>query len=262
MKRAFQIAVLAVLIGGLAHPHAQAAERWVPVTSDQLHLQLAGKFHLPRWATVVEIDGADSSQERVRALQQSGRRVVCYLSAGSIESFRDDVSELPDVIVGEPLANWPDERWLDVRRTDVLVPWITKRVQGCARKGFDGVEFDNMDAYENQTGFAITQEDQLHYANLLATIAHAHGLAAGLKNAPKLASALATNFDWAIVEQCVEYVFCESYRPFLHLGKPVFIIEYRKQQAKACRIAASIGAQLQVKRVSLDAWTRPCPSGP
>ena len=36
---------------------------------------------------------------------------------------------------------------------------LDDRVSICAAKGFDGVEFDNVDGYSNKTGFALTAQD-------------------------------------------------------------------------------------------------------
>ena len=35
--------------------------------------------------------------------------------------------------------------------------------QMCARKGFDAVEFDNVDGYQNATGFPLSGADQFRY---------------------------------------------------------------------------------------------------
>ncbi len=56
--------------------------------------------------------------------------------------------------------------------------------------------------------------------------AHAHGLAAGLKNAPELVPELEPYFDWALVESCFAQGWCEDMLPFNESGKPVFAIEY------------------------------------
>ncbi|WP_256463951.1 endo alpha-1,4 polygalactosaminidase [Georgenia sp. TF02-10] len=45
------------------------------------------------------------------------------------------------------LTGWPDERWLDVSRLDVLIPSEAERLRRRAAAGFDGVELDNTDAY-------------------------------------------------------------------------------------------------------------------
>ena len=74
---------------------------------------------------------------------------MCYISAGTWENWRPDAKRFPAVVKGKPDGGWPGERWLDIRRLDILRPLMRERIQRCARKGFDGVEFDNVDAYTN-----------------------------------------------------------------------------------------------------------------
>ena len=69
-----------------------------------------------------DIDLFDTGPEVVAALHPTGRRAVCYLSAGTFEPGRPDAAVFPAAVLGDPVAGWPDERWLDIRRLDVLRP--------------------------------------------------------------------------------------------------------------------------------------------
>ena len=51
----------------------------------------------------------------------------------------------------ESFADTP-ERWLDVRQIERLAPILTDRLELCRDKGFDAVEPDNLDGYDNETG--------------------------------------------------------------------------------------------------------------
>ncbi|MBU6279208.1 MAG: endo alpha-1,4 polygalactosaminidase [Actinomycetales bacterium] len=252
------IMVLTALTWASAPSAPAAADPWRPSLGDRLHLQLSGTLHVPTWATLVEVDGAEATADEVATLRQSGHRLVCYISAGSAEDYRGDLDQLPPVVLGKRLEGWPDERWLDIRRTDLLLPLMSQRIQDCARKGFDAIEFDNMDAYANDTGFPITVAHQRRYARAVAEIARQHRLAPGLKNAPELVPSLVDAFDWALVEQCVEFSTCRRYRPFISQGKPVFAIEYRNRGNRGCALAAKLGIDLQVKHRNLNDWTSPC----
>jgi hypothetical protein len=46
----------------------------------------------------------------------------------------------------------------------------------CLGKGFDGVDFDNVDGYANATGFELDGDDQLRFDAWLARAAHRRGL--------------------------------------------------------------------------------------
>jgi hypothetical protein len=223
-----------------------------------LHIQFAGPLDTTVSASVYEIDGQTGRASTVRALHSAGRKVICYLSAGSLEEYRPDARRFPRAVVGRRLAGWPDERWLDVRRRKVLLALMERRVAQCAAKGFDAVEFDNVDGFSNKTGFAITAAHQRRYDIALARLAHRHGLAAVLKNAPELVPSLVRHFDAALVEQCAQYDECGAWRPFVRARKPVFDLEYRGSYERACAAGRAAGISMQFKRLTLDAYQRPC----
>ena len=129
-----------------------------------------------------DIDLFDNDAAIVAALHAQSRRVVCYMNAGGWEDWRPDAGQFPDEVIGANLDDWEGERWLDIRRIDVLGPIIEARMDLCAAKGFDGIEPDNIDGFLNDTGFALTYEDQRLYNIWLANAAHNRGLSIGLKN--------------------------------------------------------------------------------
>ena len=110
-----------------------------------------------------DIDLFDNDQDAVAALQAQGRKVVCYVNAGGWEDWRPDAAQFPEEVLGANLDEWEGERWLDIRRMDLLVPIMEARLDLCKAKGFDGIEPDNVDGYVNDTGFALTYDDQLRY---------------------------------------------------------------------------------------------------
>ena len=63
---------------------------------------------------------------------------------------------------------------------------MAARLDRCAAKGFDGVEFDWIDSHVQRTGFTIDKADQLRYDRWLAKAAHARGLVVAQKNGPGL----------------------------------------------------------------------------
>ena len=141
----------------------------------------------------------------------------------------------------------------------MLLPIIDARVAKCASAGFDAVEFDNVDGYTNTTGFALTAADQLMFDESLASIAHSHGLAVGLKNDLDQLGALQPDFDFAINEQCFQYKECSAYAGWLAAGKAVLEVEYGGSAKKYCADAALRGRDAIHKRRNLLAtpWA-PC----
>ena len=205
-----------------------------------------------------DIDLFDNSRAVVGALRARGRRVVCYLSAGSVERWRPDARSFPASVIGKPLEGWPGERWLDVRRLDVLRPIMERRLDLCRAKGFDGVEPDNVDAYANQSGFPLTAADQLAFNRFLARAAHARGLSVGLKNDLEQVRALEPHFDWALTEQCFQYRECQRLAPFVRAGKAVFSVEYGLKRSSFCAEAKRLGFMAMRKTSGLNAWRQAC----
>jgi hypothetical protein len=207
---------------------------------------------------VYDIDGFENSAADVARLRADGRRVICYVSAGAWEDFRPDRDDFPASVLGNS-NGWQGERWLDIRRLDVLRPLMERRFDMCRRKGFDAVEPDLVDAYlEEDTGFPLTAAHQLAYNRMLASLAHARGLAVGLKNDLPQIPQLVRYFDFAVNEQCAEYDECARLRPFLDAGKAVFHVEYDLPHAEFCAQALALGLSSMRKNLALDPWRGPC----
>jgi len=236
----------------------RAALVWRPSPRTTWQWQLSGRVDTSVRAALFDVDLFDTSLRVVAALHARGRRVACYVSAGSLERWRPDAGRFPAAAVGRPLAGWPGERWLDVRRLDLLAPLLRARLDLCRAKGFDAVEPDNVDGYENATGFPLRAADQLRFNRFLATEAHARGLSIGLKNDVGQAAALEPHFDWALVEECFRYDECERLRPFVRAGKAVFAVEYDRPRAAFCARARGLGLMAVRKRREVGAWRETC----
>lgn len=211
-------------------------------------------------AEVFVLDLFDTSEADIATLHRQGRRVVCYFSAGSWEEWRPDATEYPDDVLGRGLDGWPGERWVDVRRLDVLGPILSARLDLAARKDCDGVDPDNVDGYTYATGFPITAADQVAFDTFLAEAAHARLLAVGLKNDLGQVGELARLFDFAVNEQCFEYRECDLLRPFTSSGKAVLHIEYWQDPNVYCPEATAAGLSSIRKAPALGPEHEPCPA--
>lgn len=261
-RAAAAVTVAALALAGVASAATTAPAapaRWQPTPGLLWQFQLSGAYDPRVVADVVEVDGADTPAATVAAIRKSGRKAVCYVSAGSWEDWRADAARFPKRVLGKPLAGWPGERWLDVRRLDVLLPILRARVAGCAAKGFHAVDFDNVDGYANATGFPLAAADQLRFNRALAALAHSAGLAVGLKNDLDQIPQLVADFDWATNEQCFEYDECTLLAPFPAAGKPAVVIEYTTPTARFCPQARLLGLDAMRKKLNLGAWREACP---
>ncbi len=132
------------------------------------------------------------------------------------------------------------------------------RMEMCKQKGFDGVEVDNVDGYENNTGFPLTAAEQLTYNEWLASTAHTLGLSIGLKNDTKQVTQLEPDFDFSVDEECFAYSECGLLAPFVKAGKAVFEVEYSLEPSKFCAQANALGFMAMRKNLGLEAWSAPC----
>jgi len=215
---------------------------WQPKPGTSWHWQLESydSLDINKDAEAFDIDlfeGAEGGDDSIiSSLQDNGKRVICYFSAGTREDWRPDATEFSEdaVIANGEMADWPGEVWLDINNEAVLneniKPIMEARLDLAQSAGCDAVEPDNVDGYINtdETKGIITYDDQLNYNKWLANAAHSRGLSIGLKNDVDQLNELVTDFDFAVNEQCYAYGNeCVSYEDtFLKNNKAVFVQEY------------------------------------
>jgi hypothetical protein len=197
-----------------------------------------------------DIDGFENSAAEVATLHAEGKHVICYIDVGTYEPERPDATEFPVGVLGNEVQGWPGERWLDIADTSVLEPIMTKRFQMCREKGFDAVEPDNMDGYENGAGFPLSASEQLTYDEWVAEDVHSLGMAVLQKNDGGQTAQLEPFFDGALTEQCNQYHECSSFQPYLSAGKPVLNAEYNLSTSQFCasdNAAGIMGARFDLE---------------
>lgn len=265
-RRPSKAAVLAAAVialgvtGGAAaaEPVPCAGECWDPEpTTEPWQWQLQGRIDLSVPAPVYDVD-IDEPATTVAAIHAQGDRAICYVSVGTYEPFRDDAGEFPRSLLGKRLERFEDERWLDIRRLDRLRPIIEARFDECAAKGFDAVEPDNVDAYQNRSGFPLKASDQLAYNEWVANTVRERGMAVGLKNDLGQVRRLLPYFDFAVNEQCFQYRECDVLERFVAEGKPVFGAEYEVRPSRFCAASEAAGFSTIYKRYSLKAFRETC----
>jgi hypothetical protein len=207
-----------------------------------------------------DIDLFDASQSVIDQLHADGRVVICYFSAGSWEEWRPDAADFPSEVLGNDLEGWPGEKWLDIRRLDVLGPIMAARLDLAVHKNCDGVEPDNVDGYSNSnnTGFPLDAQDQRSYNIWLAEQAHARALSIGLKNDLDQILDLVSYFDWVLNEECFSYAECDLLTPFVQANKAVFGVEYKLDSSQFCPQANALNFDFIKKNGDLDAWRESC----
>jgi hypothetical protein len=243
---------------------SDAGTFWTPSSKEPVHFhwQLSDVFKYPAdvipgdGAIVYDIDGQTNDAATVASLHALGSnvKVICYVDVGTWEDYRPDASSFPASVLGDN-NGWPGEKWLDIRQQSILLPIMQARLEDwCLAKGFDAVEPDNLDGWQNKTGFPLTKAENLSYDLAIASMAHSLGLSVGLKNLAEQAPSLEPDFDWALDEQCFQYDECSYFeKSFIADGKAVFDVEYH--QAPNCTSATASFLNAQRRDLNLHAPT-------
>lgn len=219
--------LLSALLASLLPTGDEPLPHWYQPAADVTwQIQLQGPANTGYPVDLYILDLFDTPREVINDLHDSGHRVICYFSAGSYENWRSDAARFQASDKGRPLANWPGERWLDIRSENVRRIMV-ERLDLAADKHCDGVDPDNVDGYSNRTGLPLTGDDQLDYNRFLADQAHRRGLAVSLKNNLDQVEALVDYVDFAVNESCHQWQECQRLQPFVDAGKPVLHIDYQ-----------------------------------
>lgn len=140
-------------------------------------------------------------------------------------------------------------------------------------KGFDGVDPDNVDGFDNKNGLKLTKADAVDYVLWLAREAHLRALSVGLKNAGDIVDRVLGEVQFAVNEQAVQFGDVEQFLPFVRAGKPVFHVEYPKgededddrqnneqevtgKKRDKCLGARGRGFSSIIKNIRLDQWVQ------
>jgi hypothetical protein len=218
--------------------------------------QIGGHYPLPAGVTVVSRDWFASPAAADPAYS------ICYVNA-----FQTQANE-PGVDRPDERSNWPkslildrlgdDPEWGGEYLVDVSTAskrkraarWVAQMTDGCADKGYEAVEYDNLDSWTRFDGTPLADRvpfgkaDALAFAERIARRAHALGLAVGQKNTADVTARQAerAGFDFAIAEECARYRECRRYRR-VH-GENVIVIEYRRRDFN--RACDTVGDDLSV----------------
>ena len=211
----------------------------------------------------------------VDAIHAAGGHVICYLDAGDAETYRPDYQRFVrfdrrchGCLIGNPFSQvFPDEFFLNINndqgQRDFILAVNRARVSKCAKAGFDGVEWDIIDTYEDpHSGFHISYRTQLKFNTALANLAHRYAMSVAMKNDPSQVKDLLPYFDYAVVEECFQYHFCSGIRRparprSSRRGKAVFEVEYRLTRDEFCPQAATLGINAIKKSRTYSSFAEP-----
>jgi hypothetical protein len=200
---------LAVAAAAIAPPPANA----------RFDYQIGEPYRPPHGVRVVSRDWFDANPLR-RGYS------ICYVNAFQTQDDAPDVvrpderSAWPADLVLSSLGddpNWGGEYLIDVSTAATrrrAADWLQPMIETCARKGFDAVEYDNLDSWTRFDGtpregdVPFGKSSALAFAALITRRAHALELAVGQKNTAELTRRQARRrygIDFALAEASVRY---------------------------------------------------------
>lgn len=174
------------------------------------------------------------------AAPAAGAYNICYLNG--FQAQPDEVGgwkrDHDDLLLKSGGSYVVDGDWNEVlfdistaAKREALAAIVGRWMAGCATKGYQAVEIDNLDSWTRSRG-ALNQAAAVAYAKLLAAAAHAKGLAIAQKNTVEIAGVgkREIGFDFAIAESCADYEMsagvpeCQGFVDVY--GSNVLVIEY------------------------------------
>jgi hypothetical protein len=244
---------------------AAAVLTWTPPPVNAgFDYQIGGDYRLRAGVAVVSRDWFSGAA--------AGRAYsICYVNAFQTQDDEagtdrpDERSNWPAELVLRELGDdpeWGGEYLVDISTAEKraqAADWVQPMIETCAEKGFEAVEYDNLDSWTRMDGTPLAgdvpfgKEEAIAYAELLTDRAHGLGLAVGQKNAVDLSrrdSRERIGFDFAIAEECGRYAECQDYRR--RFGDRVIVIEYRRGDfRRACRaVGRRVSVVLRDRQVS------------
>ena len=180
-------------------------------------------FSIP--ADIFDVDMFDTSVQDIQKLINNNKKVICYIDFGTLETWRKDAKLFDSSDIGNN-NGWPGEKFLNIN-SEAVRNIMLKRIQLAKSKKCWAVEPDNIDTYtDGVTGFEISYQDQLNYNIWISENVHANGMQVALKNDQDQISDLISYYDFAIIEQCLQYNECHLSNPFIKENKMVLDVEY------------------------------------
>jgi len=183
----------------------------------------------------IDMFQAAKNTSLISTLHSQGKDVICYFSVGTREPWRDENAKSEVAKPGRHSMTKgvsSTRLWFDTTEKIVRAGMAT-RIQRASAIGCDAIDPDNVDTYDNDTGFNSNpvnktkdQDTAVDYLNFLYTQTQKHGIAMGLKNAGDIIDRVLDKVAFQVNENCANFTECGTFQKFIDAKKPVFHIEY------------------------------------
>ena len=86
---------------------------WTPTAGESRKYNLQAPVKPSIDVDVFVID-TDTAQAKIDIFHKKGKTVVCYISIGTVEDWRDDADDFPADAIGINVGDFESEKWLDI----------------------------------------------------------------------------------------------------------------------------------------------------
>jgi len=218
-------------------------------------------------AEVLILDAFESTPSQVSDIKSLNKKVIAVVSVGIWEDWQNDANLFPAELLGVDANGSPNEKYLDIRNNDLLLPLMLNRLNMIKDKGFDGVALNDMDTYSISSGFPLTYQDEINYCRLLLNTAHSLGLSCGQVDALDLVQELSDEFDWLLTNGIFQFNEAQNTVFYVSLGKAVLDIEYTNTFTTAdfnlnvCPLALTLHISAILKDIANNDFKASCGGG-
>ncbi|WP_424644255.1 endo alpha-1,4 polygalactosaminidase [Embleya sp. AB8] len=219
----------------------------LPPTRANFDYQIGGGYTPPAGVKVTSRDRGDSPAP--------GLYNICYVNGFQIQPGEEAQWD-PQLLLRDANGDLViDEKWNEVvvdistpdkraKVADKVGAWI----DGCAARGFDGLELDNYESHSRSKGL-LTPQNDVDMMSLFSARAHSRNLAVAQKNGTELAAYRNTaGVDFAVAEECGQHDECNRYAAVF--GDNVIDIEYNNAGLSAA--CEKWGDRLSIVQRDLD----------
>ncbi|KAF5985624.1 endo alpha polygalactosaminidase precursor [Fusarium coicis] len=165
-------------------------KRWdpeTPDTGDNWQPVLDGPFKFPKGGvnslnpdiTVYGLDLWSNNKFTIKRLQRAGKHVICSFSGGTERPSDPDRKGFFKRDIGTRMDWLNGERWINVNSQRVRKT-IAKRVKLASDKGCNAISPRNTNAYDEGTGFSLSEDDEINYIGFLADEAAKYQMSIGV----------------------------------------------------------------------------------
>lgn len=251
MKFANALLVAAAATGMVdAAPHARAA--WPSIKASEINSWVLNAWGpqepLSTKGDLIILDASIQSAATIKKQKAQGKKVVCYISAGTIENWRPDAKEaLSTASLGKKYKGFEStEQWVNVLEWESVKPIMSARISEASSKGCDAVELDNLDCHDAATSCVpgaskdALKKKEIEYIKWLSNTAHSKGLAVGLKNVNGIVDDVLSYGDFAVEEGNPGSEF-GKFGKFTDQNKAVVSVQYNDQGGQVCANAKKYG---------------------